>query len=235
VTLRLVAAGSCQPWLNAAAETYEASRPWVTTQSQVFNSALAEEVLREGGADVALLSWVRGDTGASEGQLWTESFARDGVAVIVHPDLPLEGLGLAQLREVFRGRLQEWGGVELVVVSREEGSGTRATFETVALAGESATLNAVVVPSAESMVEYVATTPGAIGYVSTGRLGDGVRVVPVEGIRPTETSIADGSYPLSRQLYLATRGEPTGEAREFSQWLLRGGVADVTGAWASGG
>jgi len=233
VTLHLVAAGSCQPWLESAAEAYEASRPWVTTKSQVLNSALAEDVLRESGADVAMLSWVWDEGEESKGQLWTEGFARDGVAVIVHPGLSIEGLELAELREIFRGRLQERDGVRLVVVSREEGSGTRAAFEAVALGGESATLNAVVVPSAESMVEYVASTLGAIGYVSTGRLGDGVRVVPVEGVRPTEASIADGSYPLSRQLYLATVGEPAGEAREFSQWVLRDGLADVAGAGAS--
>jgi phosphate transport system substrate-binding protein len=226
VMLHLVAAAPCKPLVERAAEVYESTRPWVTTELQVFNTTVAEEVLREGGADVAFLSWLWDNEGNGNGPLWTERFARDGVAVIVHPELPLTEVGLSQLREIFLGRLQTRDGVPFVVVSRQTGSGTRAAFERIALGGESATLNAVVVPTSESMVDYVASTPGAIGYVSTERLDDGVRVLAIDGVMPTEETIADGSYPLWRPLYLASKGEPSGEAREFAQWLLRGGISE---------
>lgn len=229
VTLRLVAAASCRPLMERAAEAYEAARPWVTTEYQVFNTTVAEEILREGGAEVAFLSWLWDEGGDGEASLWTERFARDGVAVIVHPELPLAEIGLSQLREIFLGRLQTRDGVAFVVVSRQAGSGTRAAFERIALGGESATLNAVVVPTSESMVEYVANTPGAIGYISTERLDDGVRVLAIDGVLPTDETIAEGSYPLWRPLYMASRGEPSGEAREFAQWLLRGGISDDSG------
>lgn len=221
-TLHVAAADSCGPLVMSTREAYESSRPWVTMETQVFNTALAEEVLREGGAEIALLSW-RWDSEEQDVPLWTEDLTRDGVAVIVHPESPLVEIGLAQLREIFRGRLQEWDGTVLTVVSREEGSGTRAAFEAVVLGGESPTLNAVVMPSSEATIEYVASTPGAVGYVSTERLSEDVRVLPVEGVLPTQQTITDGSYPLWRQLYLATNGEPRGEAREYSQWLLSGG------------
>ena len=244
VTLRLVAADTCATLVEDVAAAYEDSRPWVTVSTQVFNGALAERALREGNADLALLSWL-GEP-QDEGELWTAGFARDGVAVIVHPASPLTETGLAQLREIFRGRLQEWKGTVLTVVSREDGSGTRAALEDIALDGKSTTLNAVVMPSSEAMVEYVASTPGAIGYVSTlllsppqlghsdqaGRTDDGVRVLPVEGSLPTEQTIGDGSYLLWRQLYLASSGEPNGEAREFAQWLLRGGGIGDSGEWS---
>jgi phosphate transport system substrate-binding protein len=223
------------------AAAYEESRPWVTVTSEILNAALAENVLREDGTDLVLLSWVRDPAG--EGQLWTEGLARDGVAVIVHPGSPLIETGLAQLQEIFRGRLQEWDGMVLTVVSRENGSGTRAAFESIALDGEGTTLNAVVVPSSEAMIEYVGSTPGAIGYVSTlwlspnvlgpsgqdPRLGHGVRVLPVEGLLPTGQAVSDGSYLLWRQLYVASRGEPDGEVREFAQWLLQGGGLEESG------
>ncbi len=223
VTLRVVAADSCEPLVERAAEAYEASRPWVTVELQVFNTALAAEVLREGGADIALLSWLQDFGEEDEDQLWTEGLTRDGIAVIVHPQSALTEIGLAQLREIFLGRLQEWDGVVLNVVSREDGSGTRAAFEGIVLGGERTTLNAVVMPSSVSMVEHVASNPGAIGYVSTERLDDGVQVLSVEGVLPTEQTIADGRYPLWRHLYVASSGEPAGEGREFSQWLLIGG------------
>lgn len=223
-TLRLVAAASCESSAQRAADAYEASRPWVTTEVQVFNTSVAEEVLREGSADVALLSWLWDGVEEPDTPLWTEGFGRDGVAVIVHPESSIAEVGLVELREIFQGRLQEWDGMTLTVISREGGSGTRAAFESMVLGGESPTLNAVVVPSSDSMIEYVASTPGAIGYVATERVSGDVRILPVEGVLPTEQTIADGRYPLWRQLYLATRGEPTGEAREFCQWLLRGGT-----------
>jgi phosphate transport system substrate-binding protein len=241
VTLRLAAADSLAPLVEDVVAAYEESRPWVTVSTEVLNAAQAEMVLREGSTDLALLSWLGEPEG--KGQLWTEGFARDGVAVIVPQDSPLTETGLAQLREIFGGRLQEWNGTVLTVVSREDGSGTRAAFESSALDGQDTTLNAVVMPSSEAMVEHVASTPGAIGYVSTlrlspveldrsgqsGRLAGGVRVLPVEGLLPTEETISDGSYLLWRQLYLASRGEPNGQAREFAQWLLRGGGTGESG------
>lgn len=228
VTLRLVAADSCAPVAEAVAAAYEESRPWVTIESEILNNALAEERLRSGGADLALLSWLPQPVDESE-PLWRERFGQDGVAVIVHVDAPLREVGLAHLRDVFGGRLQERGEDVITVVSREEGSGTRAAFESIVLGGEETTLTAVVMPSSEAVVDHVASTPSAIGYVSTLRLGADVRVLAIDGVLPTQQAVANGSYPLSRTLYLAARAEPTGEAREFAQWLLRSGGASVDG------
>ena len=218
VTLRIVAADSCGPLAETLVAAYEETHPWVTVEIVgVFNSATAEQTLLTGEADLALLAWV-------EGELWSHPFARNGVAVIVHPATPLTKIGLAHLQEIFRGRVQEWDGMVLTVVSREAGSGTRTAFERIVLGSYDVTLTAVVMSSSEAVVEHVARTPGAIGYVSTLRLGeaaaDGLRVLPVEGTLPTPDTISDGSYPLSRSLYLAATAEPTGEAREFAQWVL---------------
>ncbi len=214
--LRLVAADTCGPLVEELAAAYEESHPWATVEVVgVFNSALAERTLREGEADLALLSWIE-----PSDDLWSQSFARDGIAIIAHPDTPLDEVGLALLQEIYRGRVQEWEGVPLIPVSREEGSGTRATFESLVLGSLAATPNAVVESSSGAVIEYVARTPASIGYVSTLWRADGVRVLPVEGVLPTRETIADGSYPLWRPLVMATMGEPTGEAREFAQWVL---------------
>lgn len=229
VTLQLVAADSCAPLAARAAKAYEDSHPWVSVQVEVFNTAVAEEVLREGGADIALLSWVWGSDEEGSDFLWREALTVDSVAVIVHPESSLSELGVAHLREIFFGRLQEWGGGTFAVVSREEGSGTRAAFESIVLDGESTTINAVVMPSSEAMVEYVADTPAAIGYVSADRLDEGVRVLPIEGALPTKEAVSNGTYPLWQQVYVASHGEPVGEAREFAQWLLLGGGVEGVG------
>ena len=222
VTLRLVVADSCRPLVGELVAAYEDTHPWVEIQVEVFNSSLAEQMLRTGEADLALLSWLQD---AADGpSLWSQPFTRDGVAVVVHPATPFTETGLAHLQEIFRGRVQEWGGMVLTVVSREEGSGARDAFENVILGKYDVTFNAVVMPSSEAVLEYVARTPGAVGYVSTLWLSestaDGVRVPPVEGIRPTPGDVAGARYPITRPLFLAAVGEPAGEAREFAQWVL---------------
>jgi phosphate transport system substrate-binding protein len=125
----------------------------------------------------------------------------------------------------------------LTPVSREEGAGARAAFESLVLGGRDVTLNAVAMPSSEAVLQFVAGTPGAVGYVSTLWLKDGdatgVRVPPVEGALPTPDAIADGSYPLSRPLYMAAVAEPTGEAREFVQWVLGAEGQSIIGEWGS--
>ncbi len=226
VVLQLVVADSFEPSAARAAEEYETAHPWVTVHYQVFNTELAEQVLREGGADVALLSWLTEPERAG-GSLWTERIRRDGVVVIVHPEFAMHEIGLGQLRDIFAGRVQDWGGDPVIVVSREDGSGTRAAFESVVLHGVSPTLNAVVMPSSEAMVQYVAGTPGAIGYVALAHVDGRVRVLPVDGVLPTRDAIDEGRYPLWRQLFLASNGEPAGEVREFAQWLLSEGSVDL--------
>jgi phosphate transport system substrate-binding protein len=218
VTLRLVTADSCGPLAQALTGAYEEFRPWVTVEIKVFDTSIAEQALRAGEADVALLSWLV--ESSSEEPLWSQPFGNIGIAVIAHPATPFPETGLAHLQEIFRGRVQEWNGTVLTVVSREEGSGTREAFESIVLGNLDTTLTAVVMPSNESVVDHVAHTPGAIGYVSTLWVEDNTRVLPVEGALPTIDTISDQSYPLAYSLYLATVGGPVGEAREFTQWVL---------------
>jgi phosphate transport system substrate-binding protein len=221
-TVRLVAADSCGALAEELATAYEEAHPWASVQVQVFNSSVAERTLRAGEADLALLSWVQETI--YEEPLWHLVFAHDGIAVIAHPATPFDETGLAHLQDIFRGRIQEWGGTVLVAVSREDGSGTRSAFDGTVLGIHKVSHTAVVMPSSEAVVEYVARTPGAIGYVSTLRVTESnaasVRALPVEGVSPTSTAISDGSYPLSRSLHLAGTAEPAGEAREFAQWVL---------------
>jgi phosphate transport system substrate-binding protein len=221
-TLRLVAADSCGSLVEALAAAYEESRPWVTVHVEVFNSSVAEQTLRAGEADLAFLSWVQQTVDADP--LWLQPFARDGIAIIAHPSVPFREMGLALLQEIFRGRIQEWDGVVLTVVSREEGSGTRAAFNRVVLDIHKATHTAIVASSGEAVVEHVRQRPGAIGYVSTLQItqpvAESVRVLPLEDAMPTRAAVSDGSYPLSRRLLIAATIEPTGEARQFAQWVL---------------
>jgi phosphate transport system substrate-binding protein len=221
-SVRLIAADSCGPLAMELAAAYEADHPWAVVQVEVFNTSVAEQSLRAGEADLALLSWMQETT--YKEPLWKQVFAHDGIAVISHPDLPFDETGLAHLQNIFRGQIQEWGGTVIVSVSREDGSGTRRVFDETVLGIHKVSHTAVVMSSGRAVIEYVARTPGAIGYVSVLQLAESdaasLDVMPVEGLLPVRETIIDNNYPLSRPIYLASVSEPTGEAREFAQWLL---------------
>jgi phosphate transport system substrate-binding protein len=169
----------------------------------------------------------------SEG-LWAAPVAVDALAVIVHPDNPLTSLTLAQLQQVFAGRTWHWSelGVqvdaEIVVVSREPGSGTRAAFEGQALrerpeqAPSPVTTMAMLRFSSAEVVDYVAEHPPAIGYVALGALDAqaAVRVIAVEDVTPGSKQGSGGAYPLSLPLFIVARQEPTGVARQFLDFCL---------------
>jgi len=221
VVLRLVAANSCVPLTEQLIAAYEKAYPWVTVELiGAFNSAVAERSLRAGEADVALLSWPAAEVDGEA--LWSQPFARHGVAVVAHPSNSFTETDLGHLQAIYRGRIQEWDGVTLTAISREEGSGLRAVFDSVVLDRYDVTHTAVVMSSNEAILEYVARTPGAIGYASAqlARNFSGVRVLPVEGVSPTQEAVSEGSYPFSHSFYLATIGQPAGASREFAQWVL---------------
>lgn len=223
VSIRLAVAESCAPLAEALAAAYEAAHPWATLELASSNSTLATEALIDGEADMALVPWVSAE--AVERGVWTAPIGRTGIAIVANPSLELANLHLGHLHEMYRGRLQDWNGHVLVVVSREEGSGTRAAFEQAVLRGrEMSALTAVMLPSTQAVLDYVASTPEAVGYVATvylgGSLAEQVRVTPVDGAMPTRAAVADGSYPLWGPLLLAANGEPTGAVRDWAQWVL---------------
>ncbi len=212
VTLRLAVSDACERPVGALALAYHRQKPWVAVEVQVFNDRFALDRLQAGAADGAALIWT--DEGVP---LWTHPFASDALAVIVHPAVPVEGLTLGELREVLRGRIGEWpDGTPIQVVSREEGAGTRSLVKAAVLGPWDLTLTARVVPDDESILDLVAQTPGAIGYVPLSRAGGGARVLALEGRSPAPAA----DYPLSCTCRWAAGAEPTGALREWMQWTV---------------
>ena len=155
-------------------------------------------LLKAGKADLALASWL--PQGPPQGFV-AVALGEDDIAVIVHPQVGVRALDLDTLQRVFEGRYLSWadvGGNEipLRLVSREAGSGTRAAFESLVMGERSVALTAIVMPSAQAVVEYVSRHEGAIGYVSARWQGEGVSVLRVENVAP-----GDPDYPLRRTVY----------------------------------
>lgn len=168
--------------------------------------------------------------------LVTHPFAIDGVAVAVNPQNGVSGLTKAQLKDLFAGKITNWkevGGNDapISLYVREDGSGTRETFEERALDKGKSTPSANVVNSNGAMKTAIANDPNALGYVGIGHLDKSIKGLAVEGATPTQENAASGTYPVTRLLYMNTKGEPQGLTKAFVDYIYsESGKKHVSGA-----
>jgi len=225
-----------QPLVEELAQAYAERHKQVTITVEGLGSLLGIELVRQGEVDIGMASWKQPD----DTLLWSTPIALDGIAIVVHPQNRVEGLTMLQLKDVFFGRVWDWKDVggqalltgqpgEIVAISREDGSGTRAVFEELVMKGKRVTPTAVVMPSSRAVVEYVAEHPEAIGYVSMGHLSQEVKALKIEEVVPTPKSVRQGAYHLLRPLFLITRQEPTDEIKGFVDFVLSPAGQSIVG------
>jgi phosphate transport system substrate-binding protein len=155
--------------------------------------------------------------------------ARDGLAVYVPDSNPIEQLTLAQLKGIYMGDITNWkavGGPDATIVlySRENSSGTYVFFKDHVLGGGDFAANAQTLPGTAAVVNAVAKEKNGIGYGGAA-YAKGVKEVKLIGkdgkaYLPSAENVASGMYPLSRNLFMYTRGKPSGEAKEFIDFCL---------------
>ena len=221
VHLEVTGSTSMQPLVEELAQAYTERHKHVTIAVEGRGSLPGIELVRQGEVDIGMASWKESE----DTSLWSTPIALDGIAIVVHPQNQVKGLTLLQLKDVFFGRVWDWRDVrgqagDILVVSREDGSGTRVVFEELVMQGQRVTLTAVVMPSSRAVVEYVAEHPQAVGYVSMGYLTEEVKVLEIEEVAPTPASVRQGAYHLLRPFFLITRQEPAGEIKGFIDFAL---------------
>ena len=162
-------------------------------------------------------------------------FAIDGVAVAVNPANPVAGLSTAQVKDIFAGKVAKWkdaGGPDLPVnlYTRDEASGTREVFWGKLLGKGVIADKANVVASNGAMKTALAQDKGAIGYVSIGHVDQTVKALALDGVEPSQENAASGKYPVTRKLYMNTKGEPTGLTKAFIDYILGPEGAEISKA-----
>ncbi len=163
--------------------------------------------------------------------------ARDAIAIIVNHENPVNALTLPQISAIYSGKIQNWAEVggddrPIVRLSRETNSGTHVYFlENVLRLGnkEDKTLfstDTLLLPSSEGITAEIKQNPNAIGYDGLGYVTDEVKVVAVavdatsRFVFPSAETVNDGEYPIARDLYMYTAGEPAGAIKEYLDWIL---------------
>lgn len=153
--------------------------------------------------------------------------ARDGIAVVVHPNNSVSGLTKDQVTQIFTGKITNWkdvGGADapIVVVSREEGSGTRGAFEEILGFEGELVANAIIGNGTGQIRQTVAGEANAIGYVSLGGLNEQVKPIPVDNVEPTMENVIAEKYPIARPfLYITNNdGELSPQAKAFFDFAM---------------
>lgn len=163
--------------------------------------------------------------------------ARDAIAVIVHPDNPIEQLTMEQVAKIFRGDYTNWkelGGEDrpIVRVSRETNSGTHVYFlEAVVRLGDSQnnsifSADTLLLPSSEGIISEVGDNPNAVGYDGLGYVTPHVKVVAIaeeeggEYVMPSAETVNGGQYPISRDLYMYVNANAGDAVRTYLDWIL---------------
>jgi phosphate transport system substrate-binding protein len=234
---QLTVAGSTTvlPIAEQAAESFETKTGCHVLVSGLGSSAGIEAVIN-GTADIASSSRDLTDDERSH-DLVSTVIAHDGIAVIVNESNGVAGLTMDQLRAIYSGQITNWkevGGEDLAiqVVNRDEASGTREAFRSIVMGDTSFDRSAAVLPGTGQVRDVVSRTPGAIGYISIGFVESAnattqVRSVPIDGVDATEANVESGAYPISRELYFFTNGDPTGEAYDYIQYVLSDDMAQT--------
>jgi phosphate transport system substrate-binding protein len=235
----------------AWAEAYTANNPSVSIAVTGGGSGTGIAALINGTVDIANAS--REMKAEEIGQARTRGVepvqhivARDAIAVVINPENPVDELSIAQLSDIFTGRITNWRNVggddrPIVLLSRESNSGTYVYFlENVVRRGDSDSEelfspDALLMPSSEGISTEVRGNPNAIGYDGLGYVTPDQKTVAVasteEGssVKPSVETVNNGSYPIARPLYMYTDGAPTGAIEDYLQWIMGSEGQEIVG------
>lgn len=221
-SIRMVGSTSMEKYANALAEGFMDLYPDVEVTAEFAGSGAGIRAVVSGTADIGNSSRNLKDEEKEAGAV-ENIVAIDGIAVCVHGDSAVNNLSRQQLVTIYTGAVTNWsevGGADLpiVVVGREAGSGARGAFEKLlGLEGACAYINEL--DSAGAVMAKVASTPGAVGYVSLDVVNDSVSVLSLEGVEPTADNIRAGSYLLVTPFVMATRGEIADQSPLVQAWF----------------
>ncbi len=219
VTLRVYATTAAIPLLNDLTNHYIETHPNVSFETTTGNFQTMLQQLNQNGEGYLLSNHLPDDN-----SILAWPIGQDGIALVTHPKNPVDGLSSEQLRSVYLGHVARWsevGGIDspITILSREDGSSTRAEFEKLLLGERLTTQSAQIAPSSAAMISSVSQIPNSIGYVSMSYLDEKVKVLSIDGIKPTPATVSDNTYPLRSNLYVIGLTEPQNMYRDFVGWI----------------
>jgi phosphate transport system substrate-binding protein len=218
------------PIAQKAIEAYMKKNPGVKISLSGGGSSNGIKALIDGSADIADSSRFIKDKEVAmaheKGVLPVPfAIAYDSIIPVVHPSNPVKNVTMDQLKAIYKGEIVNWkelGGpdLQIVVNSRDTSSGTFETWEEKVMSKERVTPAAQVMASNGAIAQMVSSNKYAIGYIGIGYLNPNVKALTVNGVEGSEETTLDGTYPISRPLFMFTNGWHKGEILDFINFML---------------
>ena len=221
-SLSLAGSTSMEKLCEALKESFMEKTPGVTVTVEYTGSGSGIESVTAGSVDIGDSSRALTDDEKANG-VEENIVAIDGIAVITDKDNSVTELTSDDLKKIYTGEISNWkdlGGKDeaIVAIGREAASGTRGAFEEL-LDVKDQCKYAQELDSTGGVLAKVASTPGAIGYVSLDVVDDTVNAESIDGVEPTEEQILAGAYLLQRPFVMATNGEISEQSEAVQKWF----------------
>lgn len=235
-TIKISGSTTVLPIVQKAADQYMATHPDADIQISGGGSGVGIQAIGAKTVDIGMSS--RDVTKAEMTKypsFVVTTVAQDGIAVVVNPANTIPYITLDQIKNIYMGKTTKWTEItgadvpgtnnQIVVIGRDSASGTRAFFDEHLLAKKTPTAKMLEKNSNGAVLQTVAQTPGSIGYVSIGFVSKDVKALPIwynadKIIAPNLENVKSRDYPVSRDLYVITNGQPSGLAGDFITYIL---------------
>lgn len=220
----IVGSSALQPLVEVASEEYNAKNPraFITVQGGGSGQGLSQVI--QGAVQIGNSDLFAEEKGLDASGLIDNKVCVSGIGIICHKDIELDTISFEQLQDIFSGSYLNWkelGGqdLDIVLINRAHGSGTRACFESTILKGKKAK------PSQEqdnngTVIRMVSATPGAISYVSFSFLNDKVKALKLDNISPTPEQVQTNAWPIWAYEHMYTQKNPEPTTQEFIDFMF---------------
>ena len=235
-TITAMGSTTVEPLMISFQEEYEKEKSNVNIAVSALGSGTAAPAIRNGIADIGMLSR---DPTSGESDMTPLVIAGDAVVILVDKNANVTNLTLEQVAKIYLGDITNWnqvGGANLTIrpIIREDTSGTRECLDTIMAAGLGITVaelsekytNYPMQTTTGAMITQTNNVAGVIGYANLGVLStlgttaSNLVAVSIDGVTPSATTVTNGTYEISRNLILITGGAPTGEVKAFLDWIM---------------
>ena len=223
-TVSLAGSTSMQKLCEAMIESFSEEYPDITVTAEYTGSGAGLEAVAAGKTDIGNSSRALKDSEKAAG-VEENIVAIDGIAVITHTSNTVSDLTSQQLTDIYTGKITNWkelGGADanIVVVSRDTSSGTYETWEEMVMKKAKVMPKALLQASNGAVEQVVAKNPNAIGYVGLGYLAPSIKGLHIGKVAASAETALSKEWPLSRELYVFTNGEPAGASGALIKYIL---------------
>ena len=239
-TVSISGSTSVQPLAQDLADIFNESEPDVNIEIQGGGSSQGIKDATDGVSDIGTSS--RELKEEEKAGITEHIIAYDGIAVVVHPSNPVTNLTSEQVQKIFKGEITNWkdvGGAdkEILVVTREEGSGTRSAFEELMKLQEKKDDKTISFIRSDALVgdgngaikANIASKDNAVGYLSLGFVDNSIKKASLDGVECTVENIKNKSYAISRPFLMLTKGEVRPEVQAFLDFILGDKGQEIVG------